>query len=366
MSEMRQAVATLAGYVAAETMDVPDAVRAAAPRYAAACQELNDRLATCTRLLQHGQRSEALRQAQFEPDLLTAYAELDFPGRVRWQEIAVNIGVASPLPLNANLARWLNQAFADEKKVLDLLRQHRLAALSRAPLVRRLDFLRLLAKAEPTNLGWQDDIRQYETARYDEIRAALTPGGPPVTWPVVSALLTELNSPAWTEPPPLDLVAAAQEISAKVKRKHGEKIIAEINAELTAAVKTGDLPKAEQLADEAGTVVTEYDIRGPSKTPLANALKWIEEERAARRGQRKFDQAVAQLNQALDDGVDWWYVQEYHRIVMEFHRPVPRVVAEKFAARARARTRFRLVVAVAVVGTILAAGGAYAIYALMG
>src|SRR5262245_8937135 len=136
MSELRQAVAVITEYTASNSMDVPDHLKPAADVYAQACRSANERLTECHRLLKLGQRSEALRQVQLEPDLLNLYKELALRDFDRWAEIAHRVGLTVPPRLNAEAARRLNEGFALEQKSKDLLGQHRALALSRAPLRR--------------------------------------------------------------------------------------------------------------------------------------------------------------------------------------------------------------------------------------
>ncbi len=365
MSDVRQAVATLAGYVASDSMQVPDAVVAAAAVYAAACQAVNNRLAACDQLLRINQRSEALRQAQLEPDVLTLYAGLDFRDRGRWQQIAERIGAAAPPPLDAPLARRLNQAFADENRVRDLLAQHRLAALTRAPLRRRLDVLRLLARAEPTNLGWKDDLRGYELARYDEIRAALAHPSPAAEWRAVSELLGELKAPVWTaSSPPLDLIAAAEEIVTRHRRRHGMVLLAQIGADLRAATGARDLDRAKKLTEEAWAVAVEHDIRGQALDPIKQAQEWVDDAAAEEKDRKKFEAALSELRQAMDDGLDWVYVQDAYRFAIGLGRPLPPGVAGRFAALAARRFWIRAAAAGGALLALTVAGAAFVIYTL--
>src|SRR5690349_1043823 len=202
MSELRKAAAVIAEYTASNVMDVPDHLRPAADVYAQACREANDRLTECDRLLRLGLRSEALRQVQLEPDLLNQYKELALRDADRWIDIAQRVGLAVPPRLNTEAAARLNQGFALEQKVKDLLVQHRGLALSRAPLRRRLEILRLLHQAEPLDLGWQDDIRAFESARFEEMRRTVTDPARKADWDAVRGLFEEVSAPGWMSPPP--------------------------------------------------------------------------------------------------------------------------------------------------------------------
>src|SRR4051812_28745914 len=69
---------------------IPDLAMA----YAAACVEVNSRLAQCQRLLQQGLRAEALHLAEEAPDLLETVLSLDFPERPLWNDIVSQYDLA--------------------------------------------------------------------------------------------------------------------------------------------------------------------------------------------------------------------------------------------------------------------------------
>jgi len=355
MSELNQAVATLAEYIASDNMDIPDTVKSAAGVYATACQKVNERLVTCDQLLRAGQRSEALRQAQLEPDVLKLYASLEFPGRASWEDAAGRIGLPVPQRLNAVVARRLNKAFAESQSTEDLLRQHRSLALARAPLQRRLDILRLLAKAEPNHLGWADDLRAYEAARFEEIRASVADSRRELTWESVNDLLSDITGGGWLTPAPVDLIGMVQDLHDRFRRAQGERVLAAINPRLSQAVADGNLTAAREFEARVVAVVKEFAVPEGSRLlgPYRQAAEWIDREIKWRKKKKQFDQAVDQLRSALADGVDWSYVQEYYQIALGFEpeMALPADVASEFAARAsRRRLVLWLAVGAGVVG----------------
>src|SRR5262245_8949089 len=122
-----------------------------ASAYAEACHEVAQRLGRCHRLLQQGLRSEAIQLAESEPNLLETTAVLDFPERAEWDGLVhrQDLTPAPPLPIES--ARLLNEAYAEEDPLQDLLRRHRRLALQRAPIRSRIGLLRQLAAQDPVN-----------------------------------------------------------------------------------------------------------------------------------------------------------------------------------------------------------------------
>src|SRR6516165_1407149 len=143
---------------------------ALATAYAGACHEVTQRLGRCHRLLQQGLRSEAIQLAEAEPNLLETLAALDFPERAEWDDL-VHLHDLEPAPnLPIEPARRLNEAYAEENPLQDLLRRHRRLALQRAPLRSRIGVLRQLASRDPGNPIWTDDLRAFEGNRFLQIQ----------------------------------------------------------------------------------------------------------------------------------------------------------------------------------------------------
>lgn len=362
MTELRQAVTAIAGYVESESMDVPDELKSASAIYAAACRQVNNRLAEAARLLQAWQLSEAVRQVEIEPDALKQYAELAFKNHGRWLDITQKVGLTIPPKLNAEAARQVNEAYGVLGTINDLLRQHRTLALSRAPLRRRLEIVRLLRRKMPTNAAWQDDVKAYEEARFGEMRAALADPAARADFEDVSALNDELKAD-WLVPPPLELVDSAQKAFEAIILIEGEKHLNTINPLLLKAMNDGDLDEAERLLEAAEQAAIKFRVptRAAILAPLREAAEWVPAERKERKTARQYEKAVDLLRSSLQDGLDWWYVQEYYRGVREFGRPIPRDAASLFAARVRRR---RLVWGLGAAAVVLLAGGGVAAYFL--
>src|SRR5262249_4884614 len=143
---------------------------ALATAYAGACHEVTQRLGRCHRLLQQGLRSEAIQLAESQPNLLAPVAALAFPQRAAWADL-VQLHDLEPAPrLPIEPARLLNEAYAEESPLQDLLRRHRRLALQRAPLRSRIAVLRRLAAQDPGNAIWVDEQRAYEGIRLVQIQ----------------------------------------------------------------------------------------------------------------------------------------------------------------------------------------------------
>jgi hypothetical protein len=381
--ELRRAVRVLAAFVADDrakpTPDVTDALDV----YASACRQVNDRLGECFRLIKLGQRSEALRQVKIEPDALAMYDELHFD-KVKWlAEVCEECKLTPPPRLDSAAAAKLNEAFATEQKHRDILRQHRLLALSRAPLRRRLEVMRLIRKAAPTELFWQDDIAGYEGRRVEEMRKVLADPKQRDDWPTVRDLYQEMTD-GWQSPFPLDLAEQIKKARKKLLEKGGDselKPIADRLKRHVAAVEDahdrlkdppsfdagGRAAEAFDFAEaavqkavaEAEGVADKYDVADGSKLldAFADATDLLANCRPRRKRWREFEKVVRELEGGLEGGLDFGYLKQYYRVAAEFNLPLPDGVMDRYQRRAGGRKTLFLILGIA--------GGAVVLLALV-
>ena len=169
-----------------------DFLRSAAADFLVACDETNDRLAAAAALLKQGLRSEAIRLCEVEPNLLDTVATLDFPEREQWNGLVAQYGIVAPPPLMLEWASVLNEAYALEQPLADLLRRHRLAALARGPLPVRIGLLRKLAECDADNPAWQEDLTVFEASGR---RSLLVRSPRPSRRPICTAYLSGRRDP---------------------------------------------------------------------------------------------------------------------------------------------------------------------------
>ncbi len=130
MADHHQLVDQIRAFVQSSDQTLTPRLEELAKEYADACVSINTRLSRCQRLLQQGLRSEAIQSAESEPKLLDVIAALDFPERPEWDEIASLYGLPAAPPMSIEAAGFLNEAYALEDPLRELLRSHRRLALT--------------------------------------------------------------------------------------------------------------------------------------------------------------------------------------------------------------------------------------------
>lgn len=362
MPDTQQIIENIRAVLAA-TGSVPTAaVTNLAAAYAALCAETNARLRRCLEYLRQGLRSETIQLAETPPNLLEMAAALDFPEREQWESLCARNHLPLAQPLRLVAAQEINESYAAEAALHDVLVRHRLLALARAPLRERAAVLRDLARRDPVNPCWGREQRVFEAARLVEMRdeaaaaVAAHDGGRATT------LLGELDDPGWTASVP-ERMRAILEAAAAANRA------AQVVVQLRTLLPLMEQTVVEQNYEHAQAVWARWQtlVEQPHVAVPADVVQraqpflvWMKEETHRRREQRKLDVACVPLRDALAAGAPTDMLERLHRGVAALGLPLPPDLVQLYnktlAARERARRLGRLRNASIAVALVLVVG----------
>lgn len=352
---VRQAALSPASYSTEELSSL-------AADFAEVCRAASERLQRCWGLLHAGQRSEAIRLANLPPNLIDLLAALDFPEAESWRLLceAMDLPLAPPLALER--AADLNDAFAAEQPLQQLLRQWRLQAIAGAPLAERLVTLRRLVACEPQNAVWQSDLLHFEKARLEEMAAHLSEVRARRDGQALAAWVAELNSSAWASPVPAHLVAAVQTAYREVLAHAAREEMKRLAPRLHAAYAALDEATAMQLRQQWNTLRQHCLLAAndPLAEQVAPALHWLEECDARRVRQEEHRRAVAELERAIERRRSAEELQRLHLRATRDGQSLPvelqrryELVRDEQEARAALRRKLRIIGSAALAGALL-------------
>ena len=313
-----------------ETAD-PDFLRDSAAMYAEACAEVNDRLRRVGRLLHRGLRSEAIQIAEEEPNLLDMVAMLDFSELPSWREMLVDWGMAEPPQLLIDLAADLNKAYADQQPLESLLKQHRTLALARAPLASRIYTLRQIRDADGGNEMWGADLGLMERARLKQIGVEADGAQRARDVATLSRLRDELRAKGWTVERPKSLMDTLDKFHSQVAATAARRTLEQLDHQLNDAHMAFDVETARKLRERWQEAATTANLSADDELSLraAPALDWLAEQDRQDAGKRQFQLATAQLQRALDDGVDPRELERLFRAATLFDEPLPELLQRR-------------------------------------
>lgn len=340
-----------------------DTVRRLGTQYNSACQEVNGRLNQCANLMAKGLRSEAIHVAQAEPILLDVVAGLDFPERKHWEQLCATHNIALPQPLNLEVASLLNEAYADDQPLDELLRKHRLLNLGRAPLSARLGLLRRLAELDSRNPTWEDDVKTFERARLQQIQNNIDLLVQQQNAGAVLAVANELSNANWRVSPPAPLVTKVQTAAKRFGDMKTLGILREVEAKLNDAMAACDVPRAITLRDQWNRLVA--TSRPSPGDPIWNrvsvVLSWVDQQANRQADEAAYQEAVSRLESLVNVAGSVDTLEKQYQEVLRFNRGIPETLQAKYQAAtkrlrsaARRRRFVRVAVPVLAIGLVLA------------
>ena len=258
----------------------------------------------------------------------------------------------------------LNEAYAQEEPLQDLLNNHRKQAMQRAPFRTRIGIMRKLAAQDPTNPIWGEDLRTMEKARFKQIQVEATEAVRLQDGPHVKRLLAEIQESAWIDPPSKGLVQGLIKADAQLRTAQTQSAMAGIEVRFAEALTARDPIRGRAARAEwiALTASGPLDPSDPIWARIGPALSWLDEEDRAAAAAQAYDDSLAALTQALDEPVPV-PAAELDRLgkeVLKFGRGMPDKLQRRYLSRLRAATavrmrRFQIIAAAAAV--LLLIGG---------
>jgi hypothetical protein len=365
MTDYQRVVDELRSLISANDLTQTDLLKQLTAAYTEACREANQRLRRAEEFLKRGLRSEAIHYAQAEqPTLLDLVAMLDFPELNVYQELLGFYGIPVPPKLMLATAEALNQAYAEEQPLEDLLRRHRRLALARAPLNSRLELMRAIAKLDKQNPVWQDDIRDFEAARFHELQTEVSRALDRGSRDGIAGIAEELAFTPWIVPPPAGLSHQVSAITKQATLGKARAELEEIVAGLNSAMARTDLARAQDLRDRYKKVVVVSEL--PANDSLLRRaqlpLQWTLQQEQSQAKELEFQNALAVLENALREKADPEEVIDHYHAALRHGLTIPGPLRRRYteyvseASRSRRWHEYAILLAILLAGLVVIMG----------
>jgi hypothetical protein len=337
MADPQRMVEQLRHFLHSADQTAGDALRVLAQEYAEVCAEVNQRLRRCDDFLRQGLLSEAIHFAeQSEPPLLDLLALVDFPERAQWDQVVLAYQLPPGPPLRLDTAEALNQAYVQLQPSAQLLREHRRLALARAPLPERLAVMRRLAVLESGNPLWEQDIRDFERARGQELQTEVEQACARQDTDRLSLLLHELLAPAWLVPPSPALAEMVRGHLSRDSARRGRQQLEQLANALHEAFGARDEELARKLLEEWQTLAHDLEVTPADRLcgDVAAVRDWLHKRVQRQEEERAYLTDLEALEKGLRSArVGEEALQELYNAVATSKQGVPEQVEAAYQER---------------------------------
>jgi len=297
--------------------------RDVAEQYAQRCAEVNDILRQCAAYLDHSMRTEAIHLAETAPPVLEAAAALDFPGVEAWREACRRAGAATPAAIAADIVARLNRAYMEEESLSSLLARYRSVA-RRGPLTQRISLLRRVARMDPENANWKQDLAALERARLKELAADAPRVIEGTDMEALTLLARELGSEEWLERPDPALLARVENRIREMRDAEARRKAEALAAEAWAAYGALDLDRVGSALRRWQGLAERERVAPPAAAAQIDEVRaWHDAQLAKLDDERAFAEAQRRLAAALDRGARRAELERLAYEVNRFRRDLP-------------------------------------------
>ncbi|MEM8782961.1 MAG: hypothetical protein AAGE65_08915 [Planctomycetota bacterium] len=298
MPDARDIAQRIAGWLQAGAIPADAHAASTADAYALLTRRASARLNRCAALLAQGLRTEAVQEADAEPELLREIAALELPNASAWGDACRRHDWPLPETIRPDVAALLNRAYADEALVEPLLREYRLRCVVRAPVRARLAALRALAGVDRGNRPWHDALTELERARHVEIRREVDEALGDVE--TLQDLRRELRDDRQKVPPPAELIRHVDAALSDGRVARAQRRLEDLLPSLEEAYSAMDFPTCQRLLDDWSQTLkavgrSALHVPEPLRQRIEPILLWTERQAAAQAADLCFREACDRL-----------------------------------------------------------------------
>ncbi|MEM9752057.1 MAG: hypothetical protein AAF916_01580 [Planctomycetota bacterium] len=302
MPDARDITQRIAGWLRNGAVPTENQAAATADAYAVLTRQTAERLNRCAGLLARGLRTEAVQEADAEPELLEQLAALELPDASAWGEACRRNGWPTPDPIRQDVATLLNKAYAEEDLVAPLMREYRLRCVVRAPIRARLAALRALAGVDRGNRPWHDALVELEQARHGEIRHEIDEAMGDVD--TLLELRRELSDDRQKLRPPAELVRRVDEALQDGRVERAQRRLESLLPALEDAYSAMDFPACQRHLDDWSQTLkavgrSALHVPEPLRRRVEPILVWTRRQAEAQAADLRFREACDRLAEAI-------------------------------------------------------------------
>ena len=341
-----------------------------AESYASLLVETNKRLKRCAEFLRRGLRTEAIYHAEISPSLLDQAYALDIPRSENWRKFCNANELKIPPELLHNTIAMLNQAYADQEPVKELLRHIRLLAVARAPIKSRIGALRLLLEKEASNNQLipqlEKDIEDFEELRLNEIEKEAQSAAEAENVSMLENLISEFTSEQWRLPRASAVHAKLMEQQRNIDVELGLRELRKLLPEIHSARMANSFDDCKSLLLQWNEIIQTKQLSLPDDLAgeIITYSSWVDDIEATRSLEREFRNACAALDNYLyEDKLSTRQLNKFYQEAISFDKALPeelehRYLSAKREAEHREGIKLKLIVAGAAVVVLLFVAGA--------
>lgn len=257
--------------------------------FTAVCSSLNLRLEQCLAMIDAGAAAQAVQLAETQPNLLDLVTLVEFRQADEWRQFCVSKGLACAEKLNPKAVTTLNDCYAR-----GITPQHPVYAAYREAVLAKNDEAALATLKSIVRLNPSDNNAVSELTRLDAkiLKIRLLK---------LEQLLSTNETAAMQELNDIEAIGFKAELAGAVWQRAQLIRCGKLLSEADEIMSRGDLAEVVIRLDYLAQLKSDHKLDWPFgwEEQIAKLQNWCHSESSARQESENFDQALAELRQAV-------------------------------------------------------------------
>jgi hypothetical protein len=367
MSRERDIVIRIEQFLSLTDQTANPELQELAEQYNAVCRDVNLMLQKCDEFLTKNMWLEAVHLAKTPPSVLERYEAIQLPQMDKWREVCLLYGYPEPPALLHKVVEKLKAAEQKANTLSPILAVHRRIARIGST-KQKIHVLRRIARLDPENPNWIEDIKALEQVRIGEIGQKLDEAVARGDDDTVLSLHNEMTSARWK----IQIIASVQkrveEEARVVRQKRAQRDGDALLQRMGKAYSELDFHGVEVALTEWSNLRNNPDFQPlpAQEQQVEEAREWYEAEAKKKKKKEKFTEIEADLADALDRDAGQEQIERLLFKLKTFEFEIEPPLLERAQSmmdgyRLAGKRRFRLrLVAVTIIAAAIAAGVWYA------
>ena len=355
----------------------PDSLRSLATTYCDLVGPLSSQLSRCAQWATKGLFVEACSVCDDYPDLLGIAKEFTFEGSLRVvgntsasAEVAKLLqpfaptGVIVPVIADSDIAA-VERAYGELDRTAEMVAEVQSLALARASVALRVTALRKLFRDNPGASIWQNEIRRIEGGAFEFVEERMKIAHQQGDFAVAQEVMNELGRKDWGMPVPVGVKNSCEKMWSELLAREAERRFSELGRSIREASSAANAQRLEELETAWLQVQNETgcDPSRDADAAVEPAFQWLAADRERRRREAEFQDAVAAVDAAIENGEDDQEIARCFSLASSFEREVPervRVRIENMQEAVRLNHRRKTRMIAAAIASVVILIGAFA------
>ncbi len=292
---------------------------------------LNQRLRSCEELISKGKLSEAVAEAESQPQLISSVKRLSAMDLNHFSKICELYDWTRPPAILSDLAAKIGQAYERKDALAPLEAEYR-RLVHTGTLAQKISVLRRIVRLKEDEGVLKENLVEFEGQRLSELTNAAKDAIVAKDEALLSEIHAEISSSEWTVKPEEKVIAKIEDVLREHRARNlgvrGRRIlvgIADAYSNLDLAPLKESVSQWDQILKNPEFTPSENDLK-----QVAEARSWLDAELKKRVDKENFEALCAEIDGMFEDSAPFQDINRTYNAMMNTGMEIPELVRKRY------------------------------------